>query len=93
MIKTKKINPLAVFNARRVKFAPPHFEYINVQLTYNLEDSIVKWINQNLKNRFFVGTTVTLNSENKIQQVLTVGFEENKDLSYFALACPHLKYK
>ena len=31
-------------------------------------------------------------SDNKITQVITVGFEEIKDMSYFMLACPHLKY-
>jgi hypothetical protein len=93
MLKTKKINPLNVFDSRRVKFAPPHFEYVNIPMTYNLEDSIVKWIKQHLKNRFFVGTNVSLNNDNKLIQVLTIGFEENKDMSYFMLACPHLKYK
>ena len=93
MIKNKKINPLNVFEARQVKSAPPHFEYVNLPMKYNLEDSLVKWINNNLKHRFYIGANVQLNDENKLSQVLTVGFEEAKDMSYFMLACPHLKYK
>ena len=93
MIKNKKINPLNVFEVRQVKSAPPHFEYVNLPMKYNLEDSLIKWIKQHLKNRFYVGKNVSLDSNNKLAQVLTVGFEETKDMSYFMWACPHLKYK
>mgnify|MGYP000150330877 FL=1 len=93
MIKNKTPNPLNVFEVRQVKSAPPHFEYVNLPMKYNLEESLVKWIKQNLKNRFYTGKNVSLDSDNKLVQVLTVGFEETKDLSYFMLACPHLKYK
>ena len=93
MIKERKINPLEVFNARKVNHPPSYFEYINVALTYNLEDSIAKWIKRHLKNRFFVGKNVVLDNDNKLIQVLTIGFEDGKDMSYFMLACPHLKYK
>ena len=93
MIKNKTPNPLNVFEVRQVKSAPPHFEYVNLPMTYNLDSSIIKWVKQNLKNRFYVGRNVTLDNDNKLTQVLTVGFEETKDMSYFMLACPHLKYK
>ena len=93
MIKNQTPNPLNVFGVRQVKSAPPHFEYVNIPMTYNIEASIVKWVKQHLKNRFYIGKNVTLNDENKITAVLTVGFEETKDMSYFMLACPHLKYK
>ena len=93
MIKKNKINPLEVFEVRRVINAPPHFEYVNLPMRYNIEDSIVKWVKNNLKHRFYVGKNVALDDENKLIQVLTVGFEETKDMSFFMLACPHLKYK
>ena len=93
MIKNKTPNPLNVFEVRQVKSAPPHFEYVNLPMKYNLEESLVKWIKQNLKNRFYAGKNISLDSDNKLVQVLTVGFEETKDMSYFMLACPHLKYK
>ena len=93
MIKNKTPNPLNVFEVRQVKSAPPHFEYVNLPMKYNLEESLIKWIKQNLKNRFYTGKNVSLDSDNKLTQVLTIGFEETKDMSYFMLACPHLKYK
>ena len=92
MIKNKKPNPLSVFKVRQVKTPVPYFEYVNLPLKYNIEDSLSKWIQSNLRNRYYIGKKVNLDSENKFQQVITVGFEETKEMSYFMLACPHLKY-
>jgi len=52
MIKNRTPNPLNVFEVRQVKSAPPHFEYVNLPMTYNIEASIVKWVKQNLKKSF-----------------------------------------
>ena len=93
MIKNKKLNPLNIFGIRKSVVAQPHFEYVNLPLKYNLEDSLTKWIEKNLRNRYYVGKNVILDDDNKITKVITVGFEETKDMSYFMLACPHLKYK
>lgn len=92
MIKNKIPNPLNIFGVRRVVSPPSHFEYVNLPLTYNLEQSLVKWIDKNLKHRYYIGRNVVLDHSNKLVQTVTVGFEESKDMSYFMLACPHLKY-
>tara|TARA_E500000081_G_C6037734_1_gene307757 strand:+ start:630 stop:911 length:282 start_codon:yes stop_codon:yes gene_type:complete len=92
MIKNKKPNPLEVFKARQVPTAVPYFEYVNIPTRYNLEGSLSKWIQANLRNRYYIGKGVTLDPENKLNQVITIGFEETKEMSYFMLACPHLKY-
>ena len=59
---------------------------------YNLEQTIQKWIHSNLKGRFYVGKGLHIDQTNKISESLRIGFEEPKELSYFTLACPHLKY-
>jgi len=89
----KKINPLNVFEARRVSFCPPHFEIITIEKTYNIEDAISEWISKNCTGRFFIGPTIELDSNNKIVTKLKIGFENIKEISYFMLACPLLKYK
>jgi len=72
---------------------PPHFESINLpSQRYNLERSVSKWIYDNLKGRYYVGQSTTLNDQNQWEKVLTVSFENPKELSYFTLACPLLKY-
>lgn len=92
MLHKKEPNPLNVFDVRQVKFAPPHFDYINLPLKYNLEHSLTKWIKNHCKHRFYLSRNIVLDKERKIINVVTVGFEENKDMAYFMLACPHLKY-
>lgn len=87
------INPLEVLNVRRVHFPPDHFAYIDILASYNIENYVVEWISVNLKNRFYVGDNVRLNDKtNKVVNTLAIGFEDHKELSYFAIACPVLKY-
>ena len=90
----KNPNPLNFFEVRKCKVPPPHFEAINIPMhIYNLEDSISRWITNHLKSRFYVGKQTILDSSNQYTQTLHVAFEDPKELSYFTLACPHLKYK
>lgn len=92
MLKNKDPNPLNFFEIRRASIAPPYFEYIVLPTRYNLENTLVKWIEQNLKGKFYVGRAIVLNSQDSADSVTKVGFEEVKELSYFTLACPFLKY-
>ena len=72
-----------------------HFEFINLPMTYNLEDALSKWIEENLKGRYYIGKTLAISNQtdnNQIMKCIKVGFENPKELSYFTLACPHLKY-
>jgi len=92
MFKIKDPNPLNLFDIRKLKVPPTHFEYITIPMTYNLEDALVKWIEDHLKSRFYVGRTLGIDKNNQVATLIKVGFEEPKELSYFTLACPHLKY-
>tara|TARA_B110000211_G_C13965820_1_gene502729 strand:- start:578 stop:754 length:177 start_codon:yes stop_codon:yes gene_type:complete len=58
-------------------------------MTYNLTEAMSNWVNDNLKGRFYIGSTIDTN----YKSTLKIGFEEPKELSYFMLACPLLKYK
>jgi len=87
--RLKNLNPLDLFDARVMPVAPPHFQYTEIELKYNLESAVSNWIEDNLKGRFFVGRSLSKSG----QSVLKIGFEEGKELSYFTLACPHLRYK
>lgn len=91
-MKLKEPNPLDVLESRRVTFCPPHFETTNVQKSYNLEDAISEWIVDNLKGRYYIGNNIDLDKSNNIKTVYTIGFENPSEMSYFMLACPHLKY-
>jgi hypothetical protein len=92
-VKIKDPNPLDVLDLRRVDYCPPHFSTANVVKRYNLENAICEWIEHHLKGRYYFGSNVELNkTNNTIEGNYTVGFENAKELSYFMLACPHLKY-
>lgn len=87
-----KINHLNVLEVRKVDFCPPYFETLTIAPGYNLLDVINDWIYTNLKGKYYIGQTVGLNKEDAIVNVLKIGFENKKEMSYFMLACPHLKY-
>ena len=91
-MKIKEPNALNFFGIRRASVPAPYFQYILLPTRYNLEQSLVKWIELNLKSRFYVGKTITVSNTNSIENMTKVGFEEAKELSYFTLACPYLKY-
>lgn len=93
LLKIKKANRLNFYGVRKAPSAPAHFDYITIPLHYNLERSMDKWIHDNLKGRYYIGRTLKIDPINRgISEVLYIGFEEPKELSYFTLACPHLKY-
>ena len=89
----KKPNRLDFFGVRTPNNPPPHFEYIHIPMRYNLDQTIGKWIKSHLKGRFYIGRGIHVDTSNTMSESLKVGFEEPKELSYFTLACPHLKYK
>lgn len=88
-----KVNPLNLFSIRKASIPPVHYEYVDIPMSYNMNDALDKWIESHLKGRYFIGKAVIISSENKIDYSVRVGFEDSKELSYFMLACPLLKYK
>lgn len=91
--RLEKINPLNFYGIRQLEVPPPHFEYTTIEMRrYNLEQTMVKWIEKNLKGRFYVGTMYELDKNNKQVKVIKIGFEDPKELSVFTLGCPYLKY-
>lgn len=91
-ITEKDFNSLDVLGIRRTAFLPVHFESVEIPFYYNIETSLVDWITTNLMHRFYVGKNIALDSNNKIIKVVTVGFEDPQEMSYFMIACPLLNY-
>ena len=88
-----KPNPLNFFGIRRLEYPGPHLQYMEVNQGYNLDKAIITCIENNCKSRYYIGRTVGVDNSNTIQNKVRIGFENPKELSYFALACPLLKYK
>lgn len=93
-LKNGKPNALNFYGLRRVEFACPHFKYMTVD-KYNptFVKSIDSWIKKNLNNRYYVGQGIALDHTNTIVYTTRIGFESEKELSFFTIACPHLQLR
>ena len=91
-LKNGKPNALNYFGLRRVEFAAPHFKYTSID-KYNptLIKNVDTWIRQNLNNRYYIGQGITLDNTNAIVYNTQIGFESEKELSFFTIACPFLQ--
>lgn len=90
-IKNGKPNPLNLLDLRRVQFPARHFHYVTLP---KYSPSILKnadsWIYNNLNGRYFVGQGVDLDDTNTITFVTKIGFEQEKELSFFLLSYSNL---
>lgn len=85
-LKSGKVNPLNVLGLRKVSFPAHHFVY--TKLPNPRPGALAKidnWINQNLNGRYYIGNSIDL-IDNNIVYVANIGFEIEKELSFFSLA-------
>ena len=93
-LKNGKPNPLNYFELRRVEFAAPHFKYTSIEKYSPLIiKNIDLWIKTNLNNRYYIGQGIALDSSNTIVYNTRIGFESEKELSFFTIACPYLQQR
>jgi hypothetical protein len=88
------LNPLNLLNYRQLKTMPPHFAKVKIAEEAMLfDDNMINWINNKLKNRFCVVKYPNTNSNGNLKLSMFVGFEDQKELTYFMLACPYFRRK
>ena len=91
-LKNGKPNPLNYFGLRKVEFAAPHFKYTTFnKYTPSFVKQLDTWIKNNLNNRYYIGQGISLDNTNTIVYNVVSGFESEKELSFFTIACPHLQ--
>lgn len=89
-LKHGKVNALNVLGLRRVDFPAHHFVYtVLPRYTPAYMSRLDMWIDQNLNGRYYIGQSVDL-IDNTIVFTVKVGFENDKELSFFKLACPDI---
>jgi hypothetical protein len=89
-LKNGKPNPLNIHNLRKVSFPADHFHYALLgKYTPTYCKTVDLWIYHNLNSRYYIGQSVDL-INNTIVYATKIGFEQEKELSFFKLACPHL---
>ena len=91
LLKNSTPNPLNFFKLRRVEFAAPQFEYVTIKIS-NLQiiKKINRWIEFNLNSRYYSGQKISLDQNNSIVYNIKIGFEDQKELSFFLLMCPYI---
>ena len=89
-LKNGKPNALNALDLRKVSFPAHHFHYTSV-IKYSPPylKLLDFWIYQNLNHRYYIGQGIDL-IDNTIMYTTKIGFEQEKELSFFKLACPHL---
>lgn len=86
------LNPLDVLGARRINFLAPHLHLVPINDFYWGNNEIIKWIETNLKSRYFYGQVSYLN-DNEIKRSFVVAFEDPIETTMFLLKCPHIGQK
>jgi hypothetical protein len=89
-LRAGKVNPLNVLDLRRVRFPAHHFIYFSIQkFNQSFVKQLDRWISFNMNGRYYIGQGIEL-YDNQLTFVTKIGFEQEKELSYFKLACPHI---
>lgn len=84
------LNPMDVLQQRRLRTVAPHFATVGISEAA-LFEGVEEWIQQRLKGRYFICKQPTLDRAGQLRSTAAVGFEDQQELTYFMLACPHLR--
>ena len=84
------LNPLDVLKQRKLKTLPPHFSKIKITESEMFE-GVENWIKSKLKGRYCLVRYPNIDNSGSLKTTSVVGFEDQKELTYFMLACPILR--
>ena len=84
------LNPIDVLKQRKLKTLPPHFSKIQISDT-EIFEGIEDWVKIKLKGRYCLTRLPNLDETGTLRSTYFIGFEDQKELTYFMLACSHLR--
>jgi hypothetical protein len=85
------LNPIDVLKKRELKFLPLHFAKIKITDAELFEGNIQNWVKAKLKGRYCITKSPSIDQSGNLKSATFVAFEDQKELTYFMLACPHLR--
>jgi hypothetical protein len=85
------LNPLDVLKKRKLDIMPVHFKKTKLNFFELDMDSIVNWVTCRLSGRYCITSESFIDSKGHSAVSTFIGFEDQKELTYFILACPHLR--
>lgn len=85
-------NPLDLIKERELDWIPVHFSktVLSEKEEWN-RNTIQSWIQSRLRGRFSLVKAPAIDSTDKLKSSLVVAFEDHSEMTYFMLACPHLR--
>ena len=86
-----KLNALDILNHRQVESVAPHFAKIKLADVDLFGSDVETWIRSKLVGRFYIKRQPGISQDGKLKTATYVGFEDHKELTYFMLACPHIR--
>jgi hypothetical protein len=85
------LNPIDVLKQRKLKTMPPHFSQFKLADVDCLLGEFEDWIGTKLKGRYCIVRSPNIDQDGRCKSSTFVAFEDQKELTYFMLACPHLR--
>ena len=83
------LNPLDVLGKRKLTFMPLHFAKAKISDCEFITDDLTDWIENRLDGRFSICHEPSIDANGKLGTATFIGFENQKELTYFLLACPY----
>jgi hypothetical protein len=84
------LNPIDVLKQRKLKTLPPHFSKMKISEA-ELFEGIEDWVKTKLKGRYCLVRSPRIDESGNLKSSTYIGFEQQKELTYFMLACPNLR--
>lgn len=85
-----ELNPLEVLDIRKVDRIPLHFSRIRLSHLSEIT-SMERWIHSKCRGRYSISSMPEKDDNGKIKNFTFIGFEDEKEITYFMLACPHFR--
>ena len=84
------LNPIDVLKQRKLKTIPPHFVKIQISES-EIFELIENWVKIKLKGRYCLTKQPCIDKSGNLRSSYFIGFEDQKELTYFMLACSNLR--
>lgn len=83
------LNPLDVLKQRKLDFLPVHFAKVKLSDSNLWDNKVEQWVETKLKGRYCITKSPMIDSQGKLKSVFVLGLEDQKEMTYFMLACPY----
>lgn len=70
---------------------PSHFAKAKISDHSLFDNSIENWVDTKLKGRYCITKIPMVDQNGKLKSAVVLGLEDQKEMTYFMLACPHLR--